>query len=259
MAVPTTVVYKLTFGLTTGQPPFTAADAEALEQQYANGNFPWPVEGGGSAGVSAVGTSLGSFPFPGAGILMILNGTTYGIIDVLNDLYSYTANKRKLTEPKYVDPMATFFSWASIVTTIVGQWATAPYDIFPSHSTKAEKLTLAVWGLNFAPVVYGTIFTVISPTHALSVFNHPYFNTACGLAFLGLGIAATVEQIEDSTNKYGPCYWVQNILAPLPTIFKPLTTIMGQPEGGIAIGCLMLCDGVMDVANFSLAFVEDCL
>lgn len=265
MAVPTTIVYKLTFGLPGDTAPFSSTDVTAIQQQFAPANFPWPVVGGGSAiaEIGAAQTSVGSFPFGGAGILMVLNGAVYGIFDCLNDLLAHSTNVIVVTNPGYEgDPIASFYSWVSIVTTFVSQWLSAPYDIFPGPATVAEKMTLSLWSLNFIPFISGLVFTVVSKDHVLSEFNGSYgvyLSTAIGLTLLAVGIATSVEQIEDSTDKYGPCYWVQNLIAPLPTIFKPLVNITGEPAGGIATACLIGCDAVMDIANCSLSFVEDAL
>jgi hypothetical protein len=278
LAVPTTIVYKLTFGMPNANPPFTQAEAEALETQYAPENFPWPAVAGGAAAASAssnVGGSvaavnnnalgaaqqgLGSFPFPAAWMLMVLNGATYAIVDCINDLSAHSTNVEQLTDPDFEDPLASICSGISIVTTFIGQWLTAPYNIFPGPTTTAEKMTMAMWAMNFLPFVSGVVFVSLSPDHALSEFNSsygPYICTAIGTILLAVGIATTVEQIEDSTHNYNPCYWVQNIIAPLPTIFKPLVTITDEPAGSVATGFLIAGDALFDMANMGLAFAED--
>jgi hypothetical protein len=35
----------------------------------------------------------------------------------------------------------------------VGQWLSAPYGIFGQTTTKARKLTAALWGMNFSSVL----------------------------------------------------------------------------------------------------------
>ena len=258
-AVPATIVYKLTFGMPDANPPFTPAQAEELENTYAS-NFPWPAFAGGSSGVSLTAGLLGGAPFPGAGALMVLNTMTYAIFDALNDLSAYSAATTPTLAP---DPITTFFSWASIVTTMVSQWLTAPFDIFVSQSTTAEQMTLALWSLNFIPVLSGLVFTVGSDVKKLAEFNQDFglwLTCATGVFLFAMGIATSVEQSDDSTGKYNALYWVQNGIAPVPTAMKPLTIVGkdgNQPAGAIAIGVLLGCDGVMDIANGSLAFAED--
>ena len=49
-----------------------------------------------------------------------------------------------------------------------------------------------------------------------------------GLLFginFAMGIATSVEQSDDSTKEYGPLYWVQNGIAPVPTVMKPLAIL----------------------------------
>jgi hypothetical protein len=260
-AVPTTIVYKLTFGLPDAKAPFSQSDAEATENQY-NNNFPWPTLAGGNPGLSAAASSSGSFPFAGAGIFMMLNTAVYAIFDALNDLWAYSAAKDP-TLP--ADPITTFFSWASIVTTMAGQWLSAPLDIFGSPSTTAEKMTLSLWSLNFIPVISGLVFTVGSGFKRVAVFNQDFglpLTCAIGVFLFAMGVATSVEQSEDSTKKYNALYWVQNGIAPVPTALKPLTivtTTMGEPAGAVAAGILLGCDAVMDIANGALAFAEDAL
>jgi hypothetical protein len=258
-AVPATIVYKLTFGMPDANPPFTPAQAEELENTYAS-NFPWPAFAGGSSGVSLTGALLGGAPFPGAGPLMVLNAVTYAIFDDFTDLSAYSAATTPTLAP---DPITTFFSWASIVTTMVSQWLTAPFDIFVSQSTTAEQMTLALWSLNFIPVLNGLVFTVGSDVKKLAEFNQGFglwLTCATGVFLFAMGIATSVEQSDDSTGKYNALYWVQNGIAPVPTAMKPLTIVGdggNQPAGAIAIGVLLGCDTVMDIASGSLAFAED--
>jgi hypothetical protein len=254
-AVPTTIVYKLLFGTA----PLSQADAENTENTY-NNNFPWPALAGGSSTVSAVASSSGSFPFGGAGILMLLNTGVYAIFDVLTDLWAYTAAKNPANP---ADPINTVFSWASIITTLIGQWLTAPYSIFASQSTTAEKMTISLWSMNFIPLITGLVFTIGAPVKALAKFNSDYgipLTCAIGVLLFAMGVATSVEQSEDSTGKYNALYWVQNGVAPVPTALKPLTIVtqtMGEPAGGVAAGILMGCDAVLDIANGGLAFAED--
>lgn len=266
-AVPTTIVYKLLFG----KAPLSQADAENTENTY-NNNFPWPALAGGSSamtlaaaagtGVSTVASSSGSFPFGGAGILMLLNTGVYAIFDVLTDLWAYTAAKNPANP---TDPITTVFSWISIVTTMIGQWLTAPFDIFALQSTTAEKMTISLWSLNFIPLITGLVFTVGAPVKALAKFNETFglpLTCATGVLLFAMGVATSVEQSEDSTDKYNALYWVQNGIAPVPTALKPLTIVtktMGEPAGAVAAGILMGCDAVMDIANGGLAFAEDAL
>jgi hypothetical protein len=274
VSVPITIVYKLTFGLPDGTAPFTAASAQALVEQYTN-NFPWPAAAGGSTTTAApaaapmvasvaaapASASSGSFPFPAAGELMILNTGTYAIFDILNDLLTYDSAANDTP----AGPIATFFSWASIVSTMVSQWLSAPYDIFPGQTTTAEKMTISLWSLNFIPVLSGLVFTLGSSSKNLARFNTNYgmpLTYAIGSVLLLMGVGTSVVQSADTTKKYGPLYWIQNGIAPLPTMMKPLALVGtgdNQPAGAIAAGILMACDGLFDVASGALGFVEDAI
>ncbi|MGO9935342.1 MAG: hypothetical protein ACLPV8_26490, partial [Steroidobacteraceae bacterium] len=67
IALPMTLIYKLTFGLPNGTPPFTDASAKALVDQFSNpASFPWPAIASNSVSATQQLRRLGSFPFPGA-------------------------------------------------------------------------------------------------------------------------------------------------------------------------------------------------
>ena len=72
-----------------------------------------------------------------------------------------------------------------------------------------------------------------------------------------MGVATSLAQALDSEKAYGPFYWAQNIIAPIPTTLKPLITVEGQSQGVIACGVLVGADLVFDGANGALAFCED--
>ena len=274
-AVPVTIVYKLTFGIKDASAPFTDESAQALVDEYTS-SFPWPAIAGGStiaaamvasagtarAGAAAAPALVGSFPFPSAGALMVLNTSCYAIFDAFNDLWTYGAAK----DPDApADPITTFFSWSSIVTTMFSQWLTAPYNIFPGQSTTAEKMTISLWSLNFIPVFSGLVFTLASGKKALAEFNNSYgmpLTCATGVLLFAMGIATSVEQSNDPTKAYGPLYWVQNGIAAVPTVMKPLaivTEVAGEPAGAVAAGILIGTDAVLDMANGALAVVEDAI
>ncbi|WP_158912033.1 hypothetical protein [Granulicella sp. L56] len=47
MAIPTTLLYKLTFGMPNATAPFSAQDVTNAVAMFGPGNFPWPPEAGG--------------------------------------------------------------------------------------------------------------------------------------------------------------------------------------------------------------------
>jgi hypothetical protein len=124
-------------------------------------------------------------------------------------------------------------------------------------------MTISLWSLNFVPVLSGLVFTLASSKKAVAEFNDTFgmpLTCAIGVLLFAMGIATSVEQSDDSTKKYGPLYWVQNGIAAVPTVMKPLaivTKVAGEPAGAVAAGILMGTDAVIDVANGALGIVED--
>jgi hypothetical protein len=148
---------------------------------------------------------------------------------------------------------------------MVSQWLSAQYDIFPGQTTTAEKMTISLWSLNFIPVLSGLVFTLGSSNKALAEFNNAYgmpLTSSIGALLEIMGVTTAVEQGLDTTKQYGILYWIQNGIAALPTLLKPLaivTKVAGEPAGAVAAGVLMGCDGLFDVVSGSLSFVEDAL
>ena len=89
MAVPATLLYKLTFGLPDANPPFTDASAQAIVSQLSDpASFPWPAIASDQT-VSARCKLLGDFPFPGAQFLMPGVSVFYALADALCDVTAY--------------------------------------------------------------------------------------------------------------------------------------------------------------------------
>jgi hypothetical protein len=263
MAVPVTLIYKLTFGLPNAAPPFTDEAAQTLINEFSNpASFPWPAIASNGASPAAASRLLGSFPFPGAAILMPFISVTYAICDVFSDLAAYGEKQNGPAEGVPPDPAATFLSWCSILTSMGGQWLSANYDLFPGQDSVAERMTLANWGLNFIPISASLVFTICSSHKALGEFNSAYglaLTSGIGVLLLATGIATSVVQAKDPNKSFNALYWVQNVIAPIPSVLKPLIAVPGQPAGAIACGLLLVADVDLDIANGALGFVEDIL
>jgi hypothetical protein len=151
-------------------------------------------------------------------------------------------------------------SWCNIVTSMASQWLGANYSIFPDPTSTAERMTLANWGLNFIPVASSLVFTVGSSHKALAEFNAASglaLTSGIGVFLLAMGVATSVVQATDSNKTFNPLYWAQNVIAPLPTVLKPLVAVQGDPQGPIACGCLLLADAAFDLASGTLGLCED--
>jgi hypothetical protein len=271
MAVPTTLVYKLTFGLPNAIAPFNQADVAAAQNAFGSGNFPWPVAAGGSGsssgfplGGAGVSGSSSGFPLGGAGAcLMIFNAAVYAIFDLSNDLDAYNGFQDE-TPSSAPDAYAKFMGVTSIVCTLISQWLSAPYNIFSEQSTTAEQWTIGLWGANFIPVLSGILFLIDD----LKLWQYSYLGVgvACftGISLFAIGVATAVEQHKDTSNNGGPkyngLYQAQSCIAALSTALKPLVTVVGQyeqPAGAAAMGILGVVDIGIDTASGILSFCED--
>jgi len=107
-----------------------------------------------------------------------------------------------------------------------------------------------------------SIFEKRSVASGISRYDREYgliFTCAVGLFLLGIGAWTSAEQIKDSNNEYGACYWVQNLVTPIPSVVKPLLNVPGTPQGKIAAALVLFCDFDFDLASGYLSFCEDAL
>jgi hypothetical protein len=255
IALPTTILYKFTFGMPHASAPFTSEDVTTFQQFYSVENLPWPSLGGGSTGVSATAGLQISTP-PPVGWLILILGFPYAWNDAFGDLLAWL-----LPNGAKADPLAPFFSWTGIVVGFILQSFGAPYSIFPlpGPQTLAEQMTMSMWALNFIPIIYNTVFTVLDSAHAAAKWNYDWGLIVCsavGLALEGMGIATGVEQIKDPTKKYNAYYYVPNFIGQLSSIMKPLQYVKGEP-GIPAILVLMGTDFWIDSANYLLGGLSD--
>lgn len=260
MAVPMTLLYKLTFGIANASPPFTDDDAQELVNKLSDvATFPWPAIASNPASAAQAPKLQSGFPFGGAFQLMVFNAAVYAIVDGLTDFTAYS-NAQNPPPANESDPVDTFMSWCSIVTSMVSQWLGANYSLFPGQTSDSERLTLANWGMNFLPIASSLVFTVGSSQKKLAEFNSTYgvmLTSAIGDLLFAMGIATTIVQSADKDQEFGVWYQVQNIIAPIPSMLKPLIYVEGQPQGVVACGCLLVADGVLDLANGILGLLED--
>ncbi|MDW5265923.1 MULTISPECIES: hypothetical protein [Acidobacteriaceae] len=108
---------------------------------------------------------------------MILNMGTYAITDIFNDLGAYNGFQNPAPADAPADVGASFLSITNIISSFIGQWLSAPYDIFGQTTTKARKLTAALWGLNFVSPLSSLIFFVGSGE--LSQYNKLGVGVSC--------------------------------------------------------------------------------
>lgn len=253
-AVPTTLLYKLTFGIKGATAPFSAADVTSMQQNFSLANFPWPSFLGGNSEVSAT-RQLEAITMPSAlGEVIMLIGFMYAINDAASDQVAWSA------KPGDEEATAKFLSIAGIAGSVILQFLGGPYPTFPQVKDKAQSLTVALWTCNFLPVIVNIVFASFDPTHKVTEFNSnygPYVCLAMGIILFSVGVATGVEQILDPNKQYNAYYYVPNFIAAIPTIMKPLVTVKEPPLGGIAISVLCATDLVIDGAAYLMGGLSD--
>jgi len=251
-------------------PPFNSDSAQQIVDKFTDpSHFPWPAIASPGNGEVSTQTNLvgGSFPFLGDQGLIPTFGFFYMGLDMACDATAYKNYKiTSIPESLPPDEVDTFLCKTSCFVSLAWQMLTANYSLMQSGpQTVADRMTLAYWGLGFLPMGINWIFTFGAPNKRIADINAAYgvpLICASGLLLLALGVATSVTQIVNKTdpNKaYNGFYWAQNVVAPLPTVFKPLLTVPGDMAKEIASTILIGLDMDCDAASCALAFCQDWL
>jgi Concanavalin A-like lectin/glucanases superfamily len=265
-ALPATLLYKLTFGMPDLKPPFTSEEAQNIVQKYTDpSQFPWPTIATPSSGVSAERAELGSFPFLADAGLIPAIGFLYMVVDMANDATAYKNYKiTPFPEALPPDPVDTFLSQWGCFTSLAWQMFTANYTVMQNGShSPADAITMAYWAYGFVPMGINWAFTFGAPNKRIATFSRAYgvpILCTCSLIQLALGVATSVTQAlhkTDPDGTYNAFYWAQNVVAPIPSVLKPLLTIQGELAQEVAACVLVGLDMGCDAASCALAFCQD--
>jgi hypothetical protein len=254
LAVPATVLYKLTFGLPNATPPFTDQQTDQIVATFSDpSQFPWPAIA--SSGLTATPALVGSFPFEGAQVLIPNCFVFFTVADMAADGMAYI---KAQTPATFAKAPAFFWSIVKIIGALSTRWLTAPFPLFPTGGTTLpEKLQLAFWAAGFAPIAAGLVFAMGSSGKAIPEFNALWgvpLISGIGTLLLLLGVAASGAQIAYSP-KINIFQAIQNVIAPLPIVLKFNLLTRGQPESAVALAILLGTDGVCDLGNGALGLV----
>jgi hypothetical protein len=263
LAVPATLLYKLTFGVAHATPPFAEQQANDIVAALSDpATFPWPAiaskQASGSEGL------LGSFPFPGSQALIPLAFLGLAFTDTWSDAIAYLKANRPPTNYTK-DPAALYVSYSNIVFGLFARWLTAPFSLFATHGiTTGETMQLSFWASGFLISAVNLVFTtapkVGSPATGLAKFSIGYgvpLISTIGFFLTFLGIATTGVQIyEDATGKatYNAFQGIDNEVCMLPTALTALLEVKGEPAAEIAAAVLAAADFVFDLASGALGF-----
>lgn len=264
LAVPVTLLYKLTFGLPHATAPFTKQQADDIVATLSNpATFPWPAIA--CTGASNANLPVGSFPFPGSQILIPMSYVALAMADMWADAIAFLRkDKSRLPTPYTKDGLALFVGGACIVCSLITHWLTAPFSLFPgSGNTTGEKMQLSFWGLGFSVVAIDLVFVgvaLIAPKCNLPYGVPVLSATGCLLTLMGL--ATTGVQIYESKGQeaeFNAFQGITNEITSLPTALTDLLLTEGDPESELAVAVLVGADWVFDLASGALNFCSDLL
>ena len=164
MALPGTILYKLLFAASDPKnKPFTSDQVASVLGK----DIPWPSFGTAASPdrVNDIDADDDSSIYV---ILFALGGISYflyTVVDVSIDIMASVSEDEE-------DPLATFLSWSGIVISCAILGLTAPYKIFGKDGwSEADKATVALWAVSFAPTLLNTGFTAFSTAKAETRFT----------------------------------------------------------------------------------------
>ena len=258
VAVPATLLYKLTFGLPNAAPPFTAKQTEQIVAELSNsGSFPWPSVPGTEAAVSLARNS--EFTSSDAFVAFIpAFAVASSATDMINDVIAYEMKWAKKTAPAVLRKQAKLGSLYSIAFGLGSRWYGAPFSLFPtSGKDVSEKMQLTMWSAGFLPILTNIVFTVASSEGALAKYNSTKGNplmSAIGSLLLALGLATSGEQIYQHIEHKADLdifQTIANSLFPVPTLMTFLID-----KGAIPALVLVGIDGVFDLGCGALSLLS---
>ena len=250
LAVPTTLLYKLTFGLPGATAPFTDDQAQQIVETLNNPQtFPWPILG---SGLTAVSTS----PFTPEVIstmqkvLVAPGALAFTLADCFNDFVGWS----NLNEGGILKQTAPFAAGSKIIGGLLLHFALTPKAVLEGTpiSTGVDTWTLANWSAGFLPIVC-LLALALRPV-AIPGFGM-IVSSVVGYALLGMGVTTDVEQAKLGSTV--PFTIARNVIAPLPNIVKMALMIPGEPEAAMAMAEVCVVDNLCDLATGSLALAAD--
>jgi len=248
LAVPATLLYKLTFGLPGATAPFTDDEAQQIEEALNNPQtFPWPILGSDLAAVSAS-------PFTPEVIstmqkvLVAPSALAFTLADIFNDFVGWS----NFNGGQILQQTAPFAAGSKVVGGLLLRFALTPKAVLEGTpiSTEVDKWTLGNWSAGFLPFVcLLALAPVAIPGLGMTV------STVVGCALLGVGVATGVEQAKQGSKV--PFTIARNVIAPLPNIVKMALMIPGEPAAALAFAGVGAADTYCDLATGSLALAAD--
>ena len=260
LAVPATLLYKLTFGMPGATAPFTDDQAQQIVAALNNPQtFPWPILGSSLAPVSAspFTPEVASSPFTPEIISLMHKVLTapitvgFCLCDCLNDCVGWT-NVQESAAPGSKGS-GRFAAAEKVAGGLMVRFALTPTAVLEGTpiSTEMDKWGLGNWSAGFAPLICLLALALKSPSPRFGMV----VASVIGCGQLGVGIATDVEQAKLGSRV--PYTIARNVIAPLPNVAKSALLTAGEPEAGIALGVVLVADTLCDLAVGSLALAAD--
>jgi Tectonin domain len=250
IAVPATLLYKLTFGLPTAKAPFDSVETGAIVAELNNpAKFPWPVFPGTGATISANSGSV--FTTSDARVVFIpAFALATGLFSVFNDM----AAAAKARKTPVAARVLTGFSVMSILAGIGSHLYGAPFQYFNDgvKTNEVQAWLVGNWASKWLPIILDTGFTAASNSVAkLNDVPGIVCMTAAGTGLLIIGAITSSKQYQERDeypNNYDVYEVAGNILAPVPRVLAFL--IKGGVQGALGLAAV---DAIFTVACGTLS------
>jgi len=262
VAVPATLLYKLTFGMPGVTAPFTDDQAQQIVAGLNNPQtFPWPILGSGTAPVSASAftSDAGPSPFTPEIILIMQKvliapaADAFMGADVFNDVVGWV-NVQDVASSVHglgLKQTGPYAAGSKIIGGLLLRFALTPPPVLKGTpiSTELDKWSLGNWAAGFTPLICLLVLALRPvPKRGFGMT----VASVVGCLQLGVGIATDVEQAKLGSKV--PYTIARNVIGPLANIPKcALWIVKEEPYNLIALGVVAGIDFLCDLAVGALA------
>ena len=251
VAVPATLLYKLTFGMPGVTAPFTDDQAQQIVAGLNNPQtFPWPILGSGTEPVSASPFTPDAGPSPFTPEIILLmqkvliapSALAFMGTDIFNDFVGWANLQGSGELLKQTGP---YGAGSKIIGGLLLRFALTPPPVLKGTpiSTELDKWSLGNWAVGFTPFICLLVLALRPvPKKGFGMI------VACvvGCLQFAVGVATDVEQAKLGSTV--PYTIARNIIGPLANMVKPVLMTPGEPEASIAFTAVAGVDALCDLA-----------
>jgi hypothetical protein len=254
LAVPSTLLYKLTFGLPGAKAPFTDEEAAQIVSTLSNPDtYPWPTLG------TSV-TTVAASPIPPdvissmQKILIPTSALVYSVADIGNDSVAWQ-KLQGVPVPQWLPDLSVLFK---TFAGMLFRFAITPSLVLEGKplTTEAEKWTVGYWASGQIPI---TAALVVQACVGGGVVTIPGVGlwVACCLGYLSAGTGLVTDMQLSELGNPSPFLLIRNFIAPLPGTAKPYLLTQGEPEAAVAMAGVGAVDAICDLASGALTLAAD--